>query len=145
VQVVSDQCYTFEEFISKLAEEELLPVTFTHQQKHLLVHGHCQQKALVGTEPSKKTLTLPEGYDVQEIDSSCCGMAGSFGYETEHYDISMKMGERRLFPSMREAGDETILVASGTSCRHQIEDGTGKRALHPAEVLRQAIEFDREP
>jgi Fe-S oxidoreductase len=69
-------------------------------------------------------------------------MAGAFGYEVEHYDISMKMGERRLFPSVRDADEETIIVAAGTSCRHQIEDGTGKRALHPAEVLRQAIDVE---
>ncbi len=140
VQVVSNHCYTFEEFISKLNAEDQLPLTFTCQQRHLLLHGHCQQKALVGTAPSKHALTLPEGYEVQEIDSSCCGMAGAFGYEREHYDISMKMGERRLLPAVREADAETIIVASGTSCRHQIEDGTGKRVLHPAQVLWQALE-----
>ena len=140
VKVVSDHCYTFEEFISKLAAEDQLHLPFTCQQRHLLLHGHCQQKALVGTDPSKKALTLPEGYRVSEVDSGCCGMAGAFGYEAEHFDISMKMGERRLLPAVREADEETILVAAGTSCRHQIADGTGKRALHPAEVLRQALE-----
>jgi Fe-S oxidoreductase len=140
VKVVSAHCYTFEEFISKLAAEDQLHLPFTCQQRHLLLHGHCQQKALVGTDPSKKALTLPEGYRVSEVDSGCCGMAGAFGYEAEHFDISMKMGERRLLPAVREADEETILVAAGTSCRHQIADGTGKRALHPAEVLRQALE-----
>ncbi len=96
----------------------------------------------MGTVPTQQALTLPEGYQVDEIDSSCCGMAGAFGYETEHYDISMKMGERRLFPEVRDADDQTIIVASGTSCRHQIEDGTGKKALHPAQVLWQAIEIE---
>jgi Fe-S oxidoreductase len=142
VQVVSDHCYTFEEFISKLAAENQLNLPFTCQQRHLLLHGHCQQKALVGTDPSKRSLTLPEGYKVHEVDSSCCGMAGAFGYEAEHYEISMKMGERRLLPAVREAADDTIIVASGTSCRHQIEDGTGKKALHPAQVLHQAIEVE---
>ncbi len=132
VQVVSDHCYTFEEFISKLAAENQLDLPFTCEPRHLLFHGHCQQKALVGTIPSKQALTLPEGYDINEIDSSCCGMAGSFGYEAEHINISMKMGERRLFPEIREADNEMIIVAAGTSCRHQIEDGTGKKALHPA-------------
>ncbi len=144
VGVVSDHCYTFEEFISKLAAEDQLHLPFTCQQRHLLMHGHCQQKALVGTVPTKQALTLPEGYQVDEIDSSCCGMAGAFGYETEHYDISMKMGERRLFPEVRDADDETIIVAAGTSCRHQIEDGTGKKALHPAQVLWQAMESQDE-
>jgi FAD/FMN-containing dehydrogenase/Fe-S oxidoreductase len=143
VQVVSDHCYTFEEFISKLSAEDQLSLPFTCEQRHLLLHGHCQQKALVGTVPSKQALTLPDGYEVDEIDSSCCGMAGAFGYEAEHFDISMKMGERRLFPEIREADDEAIIVASGTSCRHQIEDGTGKKALHPAQVLHQAIDVQK--
>ncbi|HBY08702.1 MAG TPA: hypothetical protein DEH22_13310 [Chloroflexi bacterium] len=144
VKLVSDQCYTFEEFISKLAAEDRLHLPFTCQQRHLLLHGHCQQKALVGTDPSKKALTLPEGYQVSEVDSGCCGMAGAFGYEAEHYEISQKMGERRLFPEIRAAEAEAIIVAAGTSCRHQIADGTGKQALHPAEVLRQAIKVEGE-
>jgi len=144
VKVVSDQCYTFEEFISKLAAEDQLNLSFITQQRHVLFHGHCQQKALVGTVPTKQTLTLPNGYQAAEVDSSCCGMAGAFGYEEEHYDISMKMGERRLFPEIRAAADDAIIVASGTSCRHQIEDGTGKKALHPAQVLRQAIDIGSE-
>jgi FAD/FMN-containing dehydrogenase/Fe-S oxidoreductase len=144
VQVVSDQCYTFEEFISKLAAEDQFQLPFTCQQRHLLLHGHCQQKALVGTAPTKQALSLAENYQVEEIDSSCCGMAGSFGYEAEHYDISMKMGERRLFPSVRNTDEDTIIVAPGTSCRHQIEDGTGKKALHPAQVLLQAMEVENE-
>ena len=139
VKVVSDNCFTFEEFISKLKVDGQLNLPFTCQQRHLLLHGHCQQKALVGTDPSKQALSLPDGYDIDEINSSCCGMAGAFGYETEHFDISMKMGERRLFPSVREAEDETIIVAAGTSCRHQIKDGTGRQALHPAQVLRRAM------
>jgi Fe-S oxidoreductase len=144
VPVVSDHCYTFEEFVSKLAAEGQLRLPFTCEQRHLLLHGHCQQKALVGTAPSKRALGLPEGYEIEEVDSSCCGMAGAFGYEAEHYEISMKMGERRLFPAVRESGDDTIIVASGTSCRHQIEDGTGKKALHPAQVLHQALEVEEE-
>jgi len=142
VKVVSDQCYTFEEFISKLATEDQLNLNFITQQRQVLFHGHCQQKALVGTVPTQKTLTLPEGYQAAEVDASCCGMAGAFGYEAEHYDISMKMGERNLFPEIRAADEDTILVASGTSCRHQIEDGTGKKALHPAQVLQQALARD---
>src|SRR5690606_41311845 len=107
--------------------------------RNLLLHGHCHQKALVGTRPTKAILTLPPNYSVQEVDSGCCGMAGSFGYEAEHYDISLKMAERRLLPAVRQAEVETIVVAPGTSCRHQIAHGSGKRAYHPAEVLRDAL------
>ena len=143
VQVVSDHCYTFEEFISNWPRKISCIYPSLASSVTCLLHGHCQQKALVGTAPTKQALTLPEGYQVDEINSSCCGMAGAFGYETEHFDISMKMGERRLFPEIRDAGDETIIVAAGTSCRHQIEDGTGKRALHPAQVLRQAMDSEK--
>ncbi|MCB0273495.1 MAG: hypothetical protein KDI06_01695, partial [Calditrichaeota bacterium] len=79
------------------------------------------------------------GYAVSEVDSGCCGMAGSFGYEAEHVDISLKIGERRLFPAVRQEDGETIIVAAGTSCRHQIHDGTGRKALHPAEAIRLAL------
>lgn len=99
----------------------------------VLLHGHCHQKALVGTAPVERMLALG-GADVRTVDSGCCGMAGLFGYEKEHYEVSMKMGERRLFPAVREANGR-VVVASGTSCREQIKDGTEARALHPAEYL----------
>jgi FAD/FMN-containing dehydrogenase/Fe-S oxidoreductase len=100
----------------------------------VLLHGHCHQKALVGTGPTEKALALAAGTEVSVVDSGCCGMAGLFGYERDHYEVSMKMGERRLFPAVRENADR-IVVAPGTSCREQIGDGTGRRALHPAEYL----------
>ena len=138
-ELVADHAHTFEEFVADLAAQGELDLTFTTTQRQLLLHGHCHQKALVGTGPSKQVLTLPQNYRVEEVDSGCCGMAGSFGYEAEHYDISLSMGERRLFPAVRNAGAETVVVAAGTSCRHQVEHATGKRALHPAEVLREAL------
>ncbi|MGH3148460.1 MAG: (Fe-S)-binding protein, partial [Rubrobacter sp.] len=100
----------------------------------VLLHGHCHQKALVGTEPTVEALALAPGTHVEVVDSGCCGMAGLFGYEKGHYEVSMKMGERRLFPAVRET-EERVVVAPGTSCREQILDGTGRRALHPAEYL----------
>jgi Fe-S oxidoreductase len=100
----------------------------------VLLHGHCHQKALVGTGPTERALSLASGADVEVVDSGCCGMAGLFGYERDHYEVSMKMGERRLFPAVRGAEDR-VVVAPGTSCREQISDGTGRRALHPAEYL----------
>ena len=98
----------------------------------VLLHGHCHQKALVGTAPTERLLGLAA--DVEVVDSGCCGMAGLFGYEKGHYEVSMKMGERRLFPAVRGAGGQ-VVVAPGTSCREQILDGTQRRALHPAEYL----------
>ena len=139
-QVVADHAYTFEEFIAKLADEGKLTLTFTDEPRQLLLHGHCHQKALVGTEPSKRMLSLPPNYHVTEVDSGCCGMAGSFGYEVEHYAISRQMAERRLLPAVRAATPDTIIVAAGVSCRQQIGHGQdGRAALHPAEVLRDAI------
>ena len=84
-------------------------------------------------------LSLPKNYHVKEIPSGCCGMAGSFGYEKEHYDLSIKIGEMVLFPAVKNADEKTIISAPGTSCRHHIKDGTGKAALHPVEVLYEAI------
>jgi Fe-S oxidoreductase len=137
---VADHTYTFEEFIAELADEGRLHLTFTEEPRHLLLHGHCHQKALVGTEPSKRILTLPPNYTVEEVDSGCCGMAGTFGYEAEHYEISRQMAERRLLPAVRAAAPSTIIVAAGLSCRQQIGHGEdGRAALHPAEVLRDAL------
>jgi FAD/FMN-containing dehydrogenase/Fe-S oxidoreductase len=99
------------------------------------VHGHCHQKSLVGTGPMLRVLRQVSGLEVREIDSGCCGMAGAFGYEREHYGLSMQVGELRLFPAVRSAPDGAALVASGTSCRHQIAHGTGRRAHHLAEIL----------
>ena len=108
----------------------------------VLLHGHCHQKALVGTGPTERALALAPGTDVEVVDSGCCGMAGLFGYEKGHYDVSMKMGDRRLFPAVREA-EGRVVVAPGTSCREQIQDGTGRRALHPAEYLASRLENRR--
>lgn len=137
VATIAAQCLTFEEFMAQQAEAGTLDVPFEAAGK-ILLHGHCHQKALVGTQPSHQTLSRA-GYTVEAVEAGCCGMAGAFGYETEHYDISIAMGERRLFPAVRKQADDTIIVAAGTSCREQIWDGTGRRAKHPAEVLREAL------
>jgi Fe-S oxidoreductase len=89
--------------------------------------------------PTVKLLSLPENYSVEVIPSGCCGMAGSFGYEKEHYGISMQIGELVLFPAVRKASPDTLIAAPGTSCRHQVKDGTGRKALHPVEVLFDAL------
>src|SRR5690606_40617484 len=99
------------------------------------VHGHCHQKALYGTGAMKSVLDLVDGLQVSEIDSGCCGMAGSFGYEKEHYDISLKVGEDRLLPALRAKDSETEVVACGFSCRHQIADLAGIKARHWVEMV----------
>jgi Fe-S oxidoreductase len=129
VERLADATRLFEEALLELDAE--LPL---HEGAPVLLHGHCHQKALVGTEPTERALSLTSGADVEVVDSGCCGMAGLFGYEKDHYEVSMKMGERRLFPAVRGA-EERVVVAPGTSCREQISDGTGRRALHPAEYL----------
>ena len=135
-EVIAKSSYLFEEFMAQLIEEGELDLEFPVKDGKLLLHGHCQQKALVGTNPSKETLGLT-GCEVEEVDSGCCGMAGSFGYEAEHYEISQAMGERRLFPAIRDVGEETTVVAAGVSCRQQIKHATGREAKHPAEVLHE--------
>jgi len=136
-KAIAKQSYLFEEFIAKLDDEGALGLKFSEQAREVLLHGHCHQKALVGTEPSKQTLALA-GCEVTEVDSGCCGMAGSFGYEAEHYETSLAMGERSLLPAVRKAEEDTTIVAAGVSCRQQIKHATGRQALHPAEVLHAA-------
>jgi Fe-S oxidoreductase len=133
-------CLMIDEFIAREKEKgRISPSHFVTTPAKIKLHGHCYQKSLASTKPTIEMLTLPGGYEVEEIKSGCCGMAGSFGYEKEHYDISMKVGELVLFPEIRKSGDNVILTAPGTSCRHQIKDGTGKIALHPIEVLYRAL------
>ncbi|WP_340113196.1 FAD-binding and (Fe-S)-binding domain-containing protein [Maribellus mangrovi] len=130
----------FEEFMAaEIDKGNIDQSLFTNEEKQILLHGHCQQKAVASTDPSKKVLSFPKNYSIQEIPSGCCGMAGSFGYEKEHYELSMKIGAMVLFPAVKNANAETIIAAPGTSCRHQIKDGTGKKALHPVEVLYDAL------
>jgi len=126
----------FEEFIIKELEKgNIRSDQFNKSSKIIKLHGHCQQKAISSTLSTRKMLELTSNYNVQEIKSGCCGMAGSFGYEKEHYQISMQIGELDLFPSVRMADSIEIIAASGTSCRQHIEHGTGRQALHPIEVL----------
>jgi FAD/FMN-containing dehydrogenase/Fe-S oxidoreductase len=131
---------TFEEFMGKLVDEKSIDRSiFTEEKRLIKLHGHCQQKAVSSLIPSKKMLNLPANYEVQLIPSGCCGMAGSFGYEKEHYTLSMEIGELVLFPTVRAQAQEVIIAAAGTSCRHQIHDGTGRIALHPIEILWRAL------
>ena len=138
-RAVAGAVVTFEEFVAAEAEAGRFALQFRPQTGRVLLHGHCHQKALVGTGPSRRTLELA-GFAVDEVDSGCCGMAGSFGYEAEHLDVSLAMAERRLLPAVRAAGDGTEIVAAGTSCRAQISHGCARKALHPAQLLRAALQ-----
>jgi len=129
-----------EEFlVQEITKGNIGPEQFTTETKIIRLHGHCQQKAIASTLPTRKILELPVNYSVQEIKSGCCGMAGSFGYEKEHYQLSMQIGELDLFPAVRKTTSEEIIAAPGTSCRHHIEEGTGRKVLHPVEVLWDAL------
>ncbi len=129
-----------EEFIVReMAKGNIRSEQFCTDTKVIKLHGHCQQKAVASTLPTRKMLELPVNYSVQEIKSGCCGMAGSFGYEKEHYELSMQIGELDLFPAVRKSTSEEIVAAPGTSCRHHIEDGTRRKVLHPVEVLWEAV------
>lgn len=132
-------CTTFDEFVAGHLVEGRLPLQFKELQGNVLLHGHCHQKSLVGTKPTLAVLRAVPGFTVSEIDSGCCGMAGSFGYEKEHYAFSMKIGELKLFPAVRSAKLGTWIVADGISCRSQIAQGTKIKAQHLAVVLAQAI------
>ena len=137
---VAEATYSFEEFFARLVEEDELPLEFSAEPQDILLHGHCHQRALVGIQPTVKMLSLPTEHKVTVIDSSCCGMAGAFGYEKAHYELSMKIGELRLFEAVREKPPGSFtLSAAGFSCRHQLEHGTGVQPKHPIEVLRDAI------
>ena len=130
----------FEEFIAQEIDAGRFAVDFTEiDQKRVLLHGHCHQKAFAVMGSVEKVLHQIADLEVETVTSSCCGMAGAFGYQSETYDVSMKMAEASLLPAVREADSDTIIVADGTSCRHQIQDGTARNAIHVARLLEAAL------
>jgi Fe-S oxidoreductase len=145
-EMVAKHSFTFEEFLMK--EAAIQPnnshhahpnnLKFKATQQEILVHGHCHQKAFEVVQPVLEVLKMIPGANPKLIESSCCGMAGSFGYEAEHEKISMQMAEISLLPSIRNA-PQAIIVADGSSCRHQIHDGLGRQALHIAKVLKMYL------
>jgi FAD/FMN-containing dehydrogenase/Fe-S oxidoreductase len=137
---ISDSAYLIDEFIAnEFSEGRIVRESFTDTISEIVLHAHCQQKAISSSACTIQMLSIPVNFTVKEISSGCCGMAGSFGYEKEHYDLSNKIGELVLFPEVREAGENVIIAAPGTSCRHHIKDGTGRIAMHPVEILYQAL------
>ena len=132
--------FLIDEFIAnEISKGNIKKEAFTKNAKLIKLHGHCQQKAIASVAPTQTILSFPENYKVEVIPSGCCGMAGSFGYEKEHYDLSMQIGELVLLPAVRNQLSDTIIAAPGTSCRHQIKDGAQKIALHPVEILFEAL------
>lgn len=137
---LAKNCFLFETFIAnEIDAGRIASSSFSNHPKTLHIHTHCHHKALDNQEDVFKMLELPTNYTVVPIDSGCCGMAGSFGYAKERYEVSMQIGEEVLFPHIRQMTSDAILVANGTSCRHQVHDGTQTQALHPAEVLYDAL------
>lgn len=125
--------------VSEMEAGRIQPDQFTKESRKVKLHGHCYQKAFYLVGYTERLLSFPENYNVEVIPSGCCGMAGSFGYEKEHYEVSMKVGELVLLPAVRTADEETLIAAAGTSCRHQIKDGAGRKSYHPVEILYGAL------
>jgi Fe-S oxidoreductase len=123
----------------EIASGKIKSSQFTDRKRSIKWHGHCQQKALSNINDSLVTLSIPENYSAEEIHAGCCGMAGSFGFEKEHYDMSIKIGELVLFPEVRKYRAQNMIASSGISCRHQIQEGTRVQAKHPIELLHDAL------
>jgi Fe-S oxidoreductase len=139
-RALADNAFLFEEFlVREHAAGRFTPTLKAIAHKQALLHGHCHQKAFDAVRPVEQVLGWIPDLKTALIESSCCGMAGSFGYEAEHHEVSMRMGELSLLPAVRKADMDTLVVADGTSCRHQIHDGTGREALHVARVLEMAL------
>jgi Fe-S oxidoreductase len=130
----------FEEFLVREAAAHRLNLPLKATARRALVHGHCHQKSFGMFAAATSVLGLVPGLGVEPIESSCCGMAGAFGYGADTIDVSLAMGELSLLPAVRKAEADAIIVANGTSCRHQIHDGTGREALHVARVLAQSLD-----
>ncbi|EAR01445.1 FAD-binding and (Fe-S)-binding domain-containing protein [Maribacter sp. HTCC2170] len=139
-EMVAKNSFLIEEFLSMEIEKgKITSDQFTTDVRMVKIHNHCHQKALSNQKVTFDILNLPKNYSVSIISSGCCGMAGSFGYEKEHYDVSMQVGELKLFPAVRKSTEDVIIAANGTSCRHQIKDGTNREALHPISILKNAL------
>ena len=137
---IANHTFTIEEFLAnEIAIGNIISNQFTDQSKEVKIHGHCHQKALSSTHATFQILNLPENYKPTILNTGCCGMAGSFGYEKEHYKVSMQVGEDTLFPKIRKTSIDTLIAAAGTSCRHQIKDGTKRLAKHPVTILKEAL------
>ena len=138
---LAQNCMTIESFLFRAYQRGLVKTEqFSNQIKEIKVHTHCYQKALGKSSETVQLLGIPKNFTVSLIAAGCCGMAGSFGYEKEHYAVSQTIGSERLFPAIAQSSSDTIIAANGTSCRHQILEGVGKAAKHPIEILWEALQ-----
>jgi len=136
-EAVAATCVLFEEF----AQTAVGKLTINRGPEEILLHGHCHQKSMGLLAPARALLAAIPGATVVDLDAGCCGMAGSFGYDVRHFDVSRAIGERKLLPAVRNKKPGTVVVAAGTSCRHQVKDFTGERAIHPAVLLRSLLDI----
>ena len=137
---LAKNCFLIDTFLAnEIKKGNIKPASFHEIPKKIKIHGHCYQKALGSIVDTFNILNLPVNYDVTILNTGCCGMAGSFGFEKEHYEISQKIAEERLYPSIKNLGSNELLAANGTSCRHQIYDGTKIKSLHPISILKSAL------
>jgi Fe-S oxidoreductase len=138
-QAVADQALLIEEFLAREAESGTLRLPLKPATRPIFVHGHCHQKAFNAVNPVLQALKLIPSADPQLIETSCCGMAGAFGYNRQTYDISVRMAELDLLPALRRSDGQALIAADGFSCRHQIGDLSGRRAQHAILILRDAL------
>ena len=139
LQLISRLDFLIDEFLVKHIKDKDITLDFNEESKNILFHGHCHQKSMIGTQYSMEMLNMPPGYNAELVDAGCCGMAGSFGYEKEHYDISMKIGGEAVFPAVNAKNSDWDVAVMGISCRQQIEHGTEHNPRHMIEVFADSL------
>ena len=137
--MIADRSVLFEDFLEASWDGAQPALGLRSGPSRILLHGHCHQKAMGRLASARNLLARIPGSTVVDLDAGCCGMAGSFGYVKDHYEVSRAIGERKLLPAARQLRSDSVLVASGTSCRHQVADFTGIRAVHPAELMQSLL------
>ena len=143
-KVVAKNTFLIQDLLNETSGDDKEQINWNKKIEDINLHVHCHERALSGTNSALEALNLPSGYNAKLIDAGCCGMAGSFGFEKEHYDVSIKIGEERLFPAIRKAPKSSISTITCISCKQQIEDGTGVNAKYLTEILADALQNENE-
>ncbi|MEY3646623.1 MAG: hypothetical protein RL127_1331, partial [Bacteroidota bacterium] len=137
---LKENCLLIDEFLAQeIKAKRISKDSFTTVNQKIVLHGHCHQKSIAGLSSTRQVLSFPENYEVELLPTGCCGMAGSFGYEKQHYDLSQQIAKLVLFPRLLATKSSTIIASNGTSCRHQIKDGIDKEGLHLSEIMYNAL------